>query len=158
MELLIAQNISNISDITHTIDSKLIKSVEITQNCIDGQYDCLLRYSTGWTVALCVAYLFVFFIGLVGNMSVLWIIYSFRRTYELSVFNSCNKVFNGLIGNLAFADLLVVIFCLPPTLVGNIFRRKFTLLIDIFIYSACLNNKLRFKREISRLICFPLFI
>ncbi|XP_054157511.1 neuropeptide SIFamide receptor-like [Oppia nitens] len=97
-----------------------IKSVEFRLNCDSDDY-CFMRYSAGWTVALCIAYLLVFIIGLVGNLSVLWIILTFRRTYDLSVFNSCNKVFNGLISNLAFADLLVVIFCLPPTLIGNIF-------------------------------------
>lgn len=36
-----------------------------------------------------------------------------------------NLVFYRFVCNLALADLLVVLFCLPPTLIGNIYFRKF---------------------------------
>lgn len=84
----------------------------------------LWPYPASWTVALCIAYLIVFLIGLVGNLSVLWVIFVLRRNSCHSMFATCNKVFNGLIGNLALADSLVILFCLPPTLIGNIFTRK----------------------------------
>jgi hypothetical protein len=101
-------------------------------NCERG-YGCFLRYSIIWTLALCAAYLCVFFIGLVGNVSVLWIIISLRKTHKHSVFSTCNKAFNGFIGNLAFADLLVVIFCMPPTLISNIFKSKL-IYWNIFVF------------------------
>ena len=93
----------------------------------------LMRYSAIWTMALCIAYLIVFFLGLVGNLSVLWVIFILRRNSRHSMFATCNKVFNGLIGNLALADLLVIIFCLPATLISNIFTRKLHCLISLFI-------------------------
>lgn len=83
------------------------------------------RYSTPWTVILSLAYLVVFLLGLVGNASVLWVVFGLRRTSSHSMFANCNKVFNGLIANLALADLLVIICCLPATLVGNILTRKY---------------------------------
>jgi len=38
--------------------------------------------------------------------------------------NRSNVVFYRFVCNLALADLLVVLFCLPPTLIGNIYLRK----------------------------------
>ena len=89
-------------------------------------YGCYLRRSITWTIAYLIAYLIVFLIGLIGNLSVLWIIYAIRKQTNNSVSVSSNKVFYRFVGNLALADLLVVIFCLPPTLIGNIFGRKST--------------------------------
>lgn len=90
----------------------------------------LLRHSPLWTVVLCIAYLIVFFLGLIGNSSVLWVIFILRRkSSRHSMFANCNKVFNGLIGNLALADLLVIIFCLPATLISNVINRKLFLAI-----------------------------
>lgn len=84
----------------------------------------LWRHSMVWTVILSVAYLAVFVLGLIGNLSVLWVIFVVRRKSRHSMFATCNKVFNGLIGNLALADLLVIIFCLPASLLGSIFTRE----------------------------------
>lgn len=97
------------------------------------------RYSPVWTLALCIAYLVVFFLGLVGNLSVLWVIFILRRNSRQSMFATCNKVFNGLIGNLALADLLVIIFCLPATLISNIFTRKFKQTFLSFFSFLCFN-------------------
>jgi hypothetical protein len=119
-----SHHLLNKSLVNHSLHTNIREMRNELQLGCDSNYGCFMRYSIIWTMALCIAYLFVFFIGLIGNMSVLWIIITLRRTHNLSVFNTCNKVFNGLIGNLAFADLLVVIFCLPPTLIGNIFSRK----------------------------------
>ena len=91
------------------------------------QTHSIWRYSPMWTIVLCIAYLVVFFLGLVGNLSVLWVIFILRRNSRHSMFATCNKVFNGLIGNLAFADLTVIVFCLPATLISNIFTRKYIL-------------------------------
>jgi hypothetical protein len=119
-----SNHLLNKSLVNESLDTNIRDIRNELQLSCDSNHGCFMRYSIIWTLALCIAYLFVFFIGLIGNMSVLWIIITLRRTHNLSVFSTCNKVFNGLIGNLAFADLLVVIFCLPPTLIGNIFSRK----------------------------------
>ncbi|XP_054157280.1 neuropeptide SIFamide receptor-like [Oppia nitens] len=84
-------------------------------------FGCYLRHSITWTIAYLIAYIIVFLIGLIGNLSVLWIIYALRKQTNSSVSVSSNKVFYRFVGNLALADLLVVLFCLPPTLIGNIF-------------------------------------
>jgi len=86
-------------------------------------FGCYLRHSITWTIAYLIAYLIVFLIGLIGNLSVLWIIYTLRKQKGTSSVSS-NKVFYRFVGNLALADLLVVLLCLPPTLIGNIFGRK----------------------------------
>lgn len=39
--------------------------------------------------------------------------------------NRSNLVFYRFVCNLALADLLVVLFCLPPTLIGNIYLREY---------------------------------
>lgn len=101
--------------------------IESTEKIQIAEYS-LWRYSPLWTIVLCIAYFIIFFLGLVGNLSVLWVIFILRRNNRHSMFATCNKVFNGLIGNLALADLLVIIFCLPATLISNIFTRKLTLL------------------------------
>lgn len=84
---------------------------------------CYLRHSVEWTIVYSIAYVLVFLIGLIGNVSVLWIVFTMRRNKN-SLSSNSNKVFYGFVGNLALADLLVIIFCLPPTLLGNIFGRK----------------------------------
>lgn len=90
----------------------------------DLSFGCSLRHSITWTIAYLIAYLIVFMIGLIGNLSVLWIIYGLKKQKNTSGSVSSNKVFYRFVGNLALADLLVVLFCLPPTLIGNIFGRK----------------------------------
>lgn len=86
--------------------------------------DVLWQHGVPWTVGLSLAYVVVFVLGLVGNCSVLWVIFILRRSSRHSIFANCNKVFNGLIGNLALADLLVILFCLPANLIQNVLRRK----------------------------------
>lgn len=85
------------------------------------------RYSLAWTVLLCIAYAIVFILGLVGNSAVLFVIYTMHRNNTPnSIFAHCNNVFNYLICNLALADLLVIIFCLIPNLLGSILTSKLT--------------------------------
>ncbi|CAL8142351.1 unnamed protein product [Orchesella dallaii] len=71
-----------------------------------------LRVSMGVAILLCVAYGLVFIIGMVGNLFVLAVVFRTPRMRTPT---------NFFISNLAVADLLVVIFCLPATLNANIF-------------------------------------
>lgn len=75
-----------------------------------------LKYSNLWTSLLSLAYTIIFILGFVGNTIVIIVIYSKREM---------RTVTNLFIFNLAVADLLVVVFCVPVTLLANIFIRKY---------------------------------
>jgi hypothetical protein len=77
------------------------------------------RHGTGMTVVYCIAYLSVFALGLVGNCFVVAVVSRSPRM---------RTVTNFFIVNLAIADILVIVFCLPATLMSNIFVRKYSLL------------------------------
>lgn len=77
--------------------------------------DRLYRHSIAMTAVYCVAYILVFVIGLIGNSFVIAVVYRSPRM---------RTVTNFFIVNLAVADVLVIVFCLPATLVGNILVRK----------------------------------
>lgn len=86
------------------------------------------RYSLIWTIVLCIAYSIVFIMGLIGNSAVLLVINMMRHNTPNSnqmMANNNNNVFNYFICNLALADLLVILFCLIPNLLGNILTSKF---------------------------------
>lgn len=73
------------------------------------------RHSTTMNVLYCVAYCIVFIVGLVGNSFVISVVLRLPRM---------RTVTNYFIVNLAIADILVIIFCVPATLLSNIFVRK----------------------------------
>ncbi|KAK3912876.1 Neuropeptide SIFamide receptor [Frankliniella fusca] len=83
----------------------------------DGQDDLCdgseLRYGVAFTVVICVAYLAVFVIGVLGNVCVVMVVVSFPRMRSTT---------NLFIANLAIADLLVNVVCLPFTLVSNVLK------------------------------------
>ncbi|XP_060523643.1 neuropeptide SIFamide receptor-like [Cylas formicarius] len=70
------------------------------------------RHSAAMTIIYCVAYLLVFAVGLVGNFFVIAVVFRSPRM---------RTVTNFFIVNLAVADILVIVFCLPATLMSNIF-------------------------------------
>ncbi|ODN00696.1 Neuropeptide FF receptor 2, partial [Orchesella cincta] len=70
-----------------------------------------LRHSRTVTLILIVAYILILIIGVVGNSLVVCVVLRSPRM---------RTVTNLFILNLAIADLLVVLFCLPPTLLSNI--------------------------------------
>ncbi|CAN7993274.1 unnamed protein product, partial [Ixodes hexagonus] len=76
---------------------------------------CFLRHTAPWAVAYCVAYSVVFVVGIVGNCCVLKVV---SRNTSMK-----NSAFHALLVNLAVADLMVIVFCLPVTLVGHLFGR-----------------------------------
>lgn len=74
------------------------------------------RHSITVSVILTIAYSMVFIVGIIGNSVVVAIVCKSPRM---------RTVTNYFIANLAFADILVLLFCLPATLVGNLFVRKY---------------------------------
>lgn len=76
------------------------------------------RHSLAMTAVYCFAYILVFAVGLVGNCFVIAVVYRSPRM---------RTVTNFFIVNLAVADILVIVFCLPATLLSNIFVREYTL-------------------------------
>lgn len=92
------------------------------------------RHTMAMTAVYCVAYLLVFALGLVGNFFVIAVVFRSPRM---------RTVTNFFIVNLAVADILVIAFCLPATLMSNIFVRKycsFPMLIDTSLQSGIYLN------------------
>ncbi len=81
-------------------------------NIFDERY---MRHGWGWTITLIIAYMLILFIGVIGNLMVILVV---------SLRPQMRTVTNMFIMNLAVADLFVVIFCVPSTLLANIFARK----------------------------------
>lgn len=75
----------------------------------------MYRRSLPIVILLCFAYSLVFIIGIVGNSFVVTIV---CRSPKM------RTVTNIFIANLALADILVLVICLPATLIGNILVRK----------------------------------
>lgn len=78
------------------------------------------RYDLLVGTLLAIAYGLVFIAGLVGNVLVL--IAVFTGDARAMRHHSVTNIF---LANLAVADLLVIIVCLPFTLISNIIYRKF---------------------------------
>lgn len=72
----------------------------------------LYRHSLAVSAVYCFAYTLVFILGICGNCFVVAVVFRSPRM---------RTVTNIFIVNLALADILVLIFCLPATLIGNIF-------------------------------------
>lgn len=73
----------------------------------------------------CVAYVLVFVVGLIGNSFVIAVVYRSPRM---------RTVTNFFIVNLAVADVLVIVFCLPATLMSNIFVREYQIRPVLTVY------------------------
>jgi hypothetical protein len=66
-------------------------------------------------LVLSLAYLLIFLCALVGNVMVVVVVVRTPRMHNVT---------NYLIANLALADILVAIFCIPLTLLANIYSGK----------------------------------
>lgn len=82
------------------------------------------RHSRTVSVIITIAYTIVFIVGIVGNSFVVAIVCNSPRM---------RTVINYFIVNLAFADILVLLFCIPATLVSNLFIRKYYLVLAHFL-------------------------
>ncbi|KAI5644588.1 7 transmembrane receptor (rhodopsin family) domain-containing protein [Phthorimaea operculella] len=104
---------------THIDRSDLPLKMNITMNRSDLDAvsdEFIYRHSGAMTAVYCAAYLLVFVVGLVGNCFVIAVVYRSPRM---------RTVTNFFIVNLAVADILVIVFCLPATLMSNIFVREY---------------------------------
>ncbi|XP_050436017.1 neuropeptide SIFamide receptor-like [Adelges cooleyi] len=77
-----------------------------------GPGELWYRHSPAMTAVYCFAYTMVFLVGLVGNLLVVSVVFRSPRM---------RNVTNYFIVNLAVADILVLVFCLPATLLSNIY-------------------------------------
>lgn len=75
----------------------------------------ILRHSLPITALYCFAYMLVLVLGLVGNVLVLMVVLR-TRIMRSTIFY--------FLFNLALADLLVLICCLPATLISNVYTRE----------------------------------
>lgn len=80
-----------------------------------GEFYALVKQPIYMVVVLSLAYGIVFILAVLGNVCVVAIICQDKR------FHSATYVF---LVNLAISDLLVAIFCLPITLMTNLFNGK----------------------------------
>ncbi len=71
-----------------------------------------LKQPVHMIIILSVAYSVVFLLGIIGNSLVVSLVYRNPRMHTVT---------NYFIVNLAIADILVCLFCLPITLLSNIF-------------------------------------
>ncbi|GIY28344.1 neuropeptide SIFamide receptor [Caerostris darwini] len=76
-----------------------------------------IRHTDLVTAIFVIGYIMVFILGIIGNVFVIGVVLRMKRM---------RSVTNYYLANLALADLLVIIFCIPATLVGNLFERKYT--------------------------------
>uniref|UniRef100_A0AAG5CUT2 G-protein coupled receptors family 1 profile domain-containing protein n=1 Tax=Anopheles atroparvus TaxID=41427 RepID=A0AAG5CUT2_ANOAO len=88
------------------------------------EYELFYRHSYTMTAVYCVAYFIVFIVGLVGNSFVIAVVFRAPRM---------RTVTNFFIVNLAVADVLVIVFCLPATLMSNIFVRCASIKVQVHI-------------------------
>ena len=91
----------------------------------------VLKQPVYMIVIYSVAYLAVFCSGVVGNVLVVSVVHRNHRMHNVT---------NLFIVNLAIADILVCIFCLPITLLSNIFTGEFRLnciVTILYIHIVC---------------------
>lgn len=81
-----------------------------------SDYEFFYRHTVTLTAVYCVAYVIVFLVGLIGNSFVIAVVLRSPKMRTTT---------NFFIVNLAMADILVIVFCLPATLMSNIFVREY---------------------------------
>lgn len=100
------------------LNESLVNETDNVNSVVDVKIpDLFYRHTFTLTTIYCIAYLMVFAIGLIGNFFVVAVVFRSPRM---------RTVTNYFIVNLAIADILVIVFCLPATLMSNIFVRKYT--------------------------------
>nr|AGE11606.1 SIFamide receptor [Ixodes scapularis] len=117
--------------------------------------DLWMRYSPGIVAVFCLAYSVVFVMGLLGNSFVVAVVARSPRM---------RTVTNYFIVNLAMADILVVVFCIPATLVSNIFvpwvlgwfMCKTMSYLQGVAVSASINTLVAISMDRCLAICYPL--
>ncbi|XP_076066622.1 neuropeptide SIFamide receptor-like [Oratosquilla oratoria] len=121
----------------------------------DDGFIHMYRHAVGTGTILCLAYILVFTLGLVGNSFVIAVVFRSPRM---------RTVTNYFIVNLAVADVLVIVFCLPATLVANIyhpwilgwFMCKMVAYVQSVSVSASVNSLVAVSLDRFLAIWFPL--
>lgn len=80
------------------------------------EYYPLVKQTIPMIIVYTIAYSLVFFVAVIGNTLVILVVYRNPRMHTVT---------NYFIVNLAVADILVTVFCLPITLVNNLLSGKF---------------------------------
>ncbi|XP_063589343.1 neuropeptide SIFamide receptor-like [Penaeus indicus] len=117
--------------------------------------ELIYRHTFGVGTILCLSYVLVFILGLVGNCFVIAVVF---RTPRM------RTVTNFFIVNLAVADVLVIVFCLPATLLSNIYNPwmlgwimcKFVAYVQAVSVSASVNSLVAVSLDRFLAIWFPL--
>lgn len=110
---------NNNSSSLPSLSSYILEDNKSAQQLIP-EMELFYRHSITMTAVYCVAYLIVFIVGLIGNSFVIAVVFRAPRM---------RTVTNFFIVNLAVADILVIVFCLPATLMSNIFVRKYNIFL-----------------------------
>lgn len=108
-----------------TMEDQILFNASKNLSVIEHASDRFYRHSMAMSAVYCVAYVVVFVVGLIGNSCVIAVVYRSPRM---------RTVTNFFIVNLAVADVLVIVFCLPATLMSNIFVREYQ---DTFYSTFC---------------------
>jgi hypocretin (orexin) receptor 2 len=128
-------------------------------NCLSENMvlDLVLKYvlPTYYEWICIILYLIVFIVGTIGNLLVIIVIQRNRSmrlnidyivSYFYNLFSFSRTVTNMFIMNLAAADLLVLVFCLPATVVQDVTKTwffglilcKFVNYIQVFFFAYLL--------------------
>lgn len=113
-----ASNSFIVSLVGNSTDSNATQDDYVDDEFLDSfvwSPDLLWRYSPSVSAVYCIAYTLVFILGIIGNSFVVAVVVRSPRM---------RTVTNYFIVNLALADILVLLFCLPATLLSNLFTRK----------------------------------
>ncbi|XP_067144390.1 neuropeptide SIFamide receptor-like [Centruroides vittatus] len=117
--------------------------------------DMWMRHRIEVSTVLCIAYSVVFVLGLFGNSFVVAVVVRSPRM---------RTVTNYFIVNLALADILVILVCLPATLVGNLFvpwlmgwfMCKMVSYLQGVSVNASINTLVAISVDRFLAICYPL--
>lgn len=111
-------------------------------------YSQLLRHSTTVSIVYIIAYTLVFSVGIVGNSAVVSVYFRVPRM---------RTVTNLFIANLAVADVLVCLFCVPATLMSNLFVRKYQFWSFVLILEFNL-HLVKQKKSFTHFAVYLLFL
>ncbi|XP_042207059.1 neuropeptide SIFamide receptor-like [Homarus americanus] len=117
--------------------------------------DLLYRHSFNTGLLLCLSYVVVFILGLIGNCFVIAVVFRTPRMRTPT---------NYFIVNLAMADVLVIVFCLPATLLSSIYYPwmlgwimcKLVAYVQAVSVSASVNSLVAVSLDRFLAIWFPL--
>ncbi|CAG5125287.1 unnamed protein product [Candidula unifasciata] len=106
-------SLHNISSLSMLVPNNMSSNTTV-------RYYGLIKQPVVMLVVLTVSYSIVFFLALMGNLSVVLVVAKDKSLHTAT---------NFLLVNMAVADMLMAIFCLPITLMYNIFNGEYIMCI-----------------------------